>query len=73
MIDRTDGERVGDLERFLSSRGFDDVSVSVAGHQRDIAVIAAPPDSVERLARLAPEIREIGFRYVTIDLDARAR
>jgi PP-loop superfamily ATP-utilizing enzyme len=73
MTERTDGERVGDLERFLSSHGFEDVSVSVAGHQRDIAVIAVPPDSVETLARLAPEIREIGFRYVTIDLDGSAR
>lgn len=73
MSEHADAERVGALERFLSGRGFDGISVSVAGHQHDIAVIAAPPTAVEPLARLAPEIREIGFRYVTIDLESRPR
>ena len=42
--------------------------VSVAG-DGDIVVVRSDPSLRPRLARLAPEIRALGYRYVAIELD----
>jgi hypothetical protein len=44
--------------------------VSVAGAEAEILAVHADPAAREALARLAPEVRAFGFRYVTIDLGA---
>ncbi|MBX6362986.1 MAG: hypothetical protein IRZ00_03880 [Gemmatimonadetes bacterium] len=55
-------------ENLLGREGLPGVRVSVAGHQREIAVVEAEPAALVRLAELAPEIKALGFRFVTIDL-----
>lgn len=60
--------RVNGVAALLEAEGIDANGVHAAGHQREIAVMAAPPSSAPRLAALAPAIRVLGFRYVTIDL-----
>lgn len=44
--------------------------VSSAGADAEILAVHADPAAREALARLAPEVRAFGFRYVTIDLGA---
>lgn len=43
-------------------------AVRTAGHADEIAVIETEAALLSRLARLAPEIKALGFRYVTLDL-----
>lgn len=62
--------RVGRLATLVASEGVDAKGVRVAGHEREIAVIEALPSSTPRLASLAPAVRVLGFRYVTVDLAA---
>lgn len=53
----------------LRDAGFTDARVGVAGHDRSIAVIAnVRLDAVEEIAALAPRVKALGFRYVTLDL-----
>lgn len=59
----------------LSERGFDPVSLDVAGQAREIAVLNLPgPRSgasarqIARIGRMTAELKELGFRYVAIDI-----
>lgn len=52
----------------VEAENIDADGVRVAGHEREIVVIEARPSNAFRLASLAPEIRALGFRYVTVDL-----
>jgi PP-loop superfamily ATP-utilizing enzyme len=66
-------ERAGRAERLLATRGFEGARVSVEGHEREIAAVRVPADAWERLAgdegaRLAAEVKALGFRYVALDL-----
>jgi hypothetical protein len=60
-------ERITRLHALIENAGLAPAAVSVAGHARDIAVIAShvPPS---RVKPLATEIRALGFRYVTVEL-----
>src|SRR5690606_17593630 len=58
-----DDPRVREAERLLAERGVAGARVGVAGHQREIAAIVAPP------VGLAPAIRALGFRYVALELE----
>ncbi len=65
--------RIGRAERLLASRGVPGASVGVEGHEREIAAVRVPAGAWERLvgdegARLAAEVRALGFRYVALDL-----
>jgi PP-loop superfamily ATP-utilizing enzyme len=65
--------RIGRAERLLASRGIPGASVGVEGHEREIAAVRVPAGAWERLvgdegARLAAEVRALGFRYVALDL-----
>jgi PP-loop superfamily ATP-utilizing enzyme len=65
--------RVARAERLLASRGVPGASVGVEGHEREIAAVRVPAGAWERLvgdegARLAAEVRALGFRYVALDL-----
>jgi hypothetical protein len=42
--------------------------VAVAGADGEIAAVSVPPAAVHQLAELAPEIKALGFRYVTVEL-----
>jgi hypothetical protein len=55
--------------RVLLERAGLDAAVSTAGASAEIVAVRARPAQRARLALLAPEIREAGFRYVTIELD----
>ncbi|HEX7050293.1 MAG TPA: hypothetical protein VF188_08845 [Longimicrobiales bacterium] len=60
--------RAAAAERLLRDRGVIGARVSVAGHEREIAAIAAPPSEMARLAVLAPELKALGFRYIALEL-----
>jgi uncharacterized protein len=65
-------DRVGRAEAFVRSLGVRQLRVRDHG---DLARIEVPPEDVERIAsdevrpRVAAYLRELGFRYVTIDLE----
>lgn len=66
-------ERMAALRRLLDRAGFTDAVIGSAGHDRSIAVIGGVlPERLPELAQLAPDIRAVGFRYVTLELDERA-
>ena len=60
-------------ERFLRSLGLREVRVRY--HKGDMARVEVPPEALARLcaaevrARLVDELRRLGFRYVTLDLE----
>ncbi|MGH7501870.1 MAG: hypothetical protein ACREL7_08950 [Longimicrobiales bacterium] len=56
------------LEALLARNRIPHVRSSAQGPAAEIAVIEAPLSLAARLAELAPQIRALGFRYVTIDL-----
>ncbi len=64
-----DDPRVRAAERLLAERGVTGARVSVAGHERDIAAVVAPPETFARLVELAPAIRALGFRYIALELE----
>ena len=65
MIDRA--------EQYLRSLGLR--TVRVRYHRGDLARLEVPTDAIVRLAdepartRLADELRRLGFKYVTLDLE----
>lgn len=64
--------RVEQAEELLRSRGFDQVRVRL--HADQLARIEVPPDQLARLIELdqsvglTSQLRDLGFRYVTVDL-----
>lgn len=70
--------RAASASALLREEGLADVDVRVAGHQAEIAVLSAPPHLWARLTgsdatRLIDGMKDLGFRYVTLDLDPAAR
>ncbi|HEV2131770.1 MAG TPA: hypothetical protein VGR27_11735 [Longimicrobiaceae bacterium] len=57
----------------LHDLGLEGVRVDDAGHQGEIAALLASSDVFDRLVERTPEIvadlRELGFRYVALDLE----
>lgn len=64
-----DGSRSGRLSavRALLERAGMEGEVSVAGRDGEIAAVSGGAELREALARLAPEIRSLGFRYVALE------
>jgi hypothetical protein len=62
-------DRLDRVRALLARQGMD-VQVSVAGADAEILAVHTGPEAREALARLAPEVRAFGFRYVTVDLGA---
>lgn len=60
--------RVEQARRLLEREGLA-ASVTSAGWTGEIAAVRGDPSLREGLARLAPEIRALGFRYVALELD----
>ncbi len=51
----------------LHSQGLA-VNVDRAGHTGDMLVVEAPPGRIEDVRACSPELRKLGFRYVTIEI-----
>lgn len=67
-------DRVASAERALREAGFD-ARVSVEGHDESVAAISLPPEQWGVLLgdrRLTAEIKDLGFRYVALDLEPPA-
>lgn len=65
----SDDQRAQAALVLLRDAGFRDARVGVAGHDRSIAVIGnVQLDAAADIARLAPRVKALGFRYVTLDL-----
>lgn len=61
--------RIERVLEVLRGAGFPDAGVETAGPDAGIAVITnLPASSTARLGELAPLIRSLGFRYVTLDI-----
>lgn len=61
------------LERaaaLLAREGCHDVRVEALGHEQEVLAVTAPAAARTRLAELAPRLRELGFRYVALDIGA---
>ena len=54
----------------LARRGLSG-HVERAGHAGDMLVVDAPAERVDDVRACAPELRELGFRYVTIEIRPR--
>lgn len=59
--------RVAAIEAILAREGLPG-SAAVAGFAGDVAALSVAPESLARLAELAPEIKALGFRYVAVEL-----
>lgn len=66
--------RVAAAEEILRSEGISGGRVRVEGRDGEVAVVRTPEDAWERLlgdsaASVARRVREVGFRYVSLDLE----
>ena len=69
--------RVARLIALLEAEGFSGVHARVAGHEDEIVVLSAPTDAWARLVDpnagpLLARVKQLGFRYVTLDLESGA-
>lgn len=64
-------EQVARVRALLEEKGIIG-EVEVVGRDGDIVAVAAEQASLPELRNLAPEIRSLGFRYVTLDLTRHA-
>lgn len=55
--------------RALLERAGMEVEVGTAGAEAEILAVRTGLEERAAVARLAPEIRALGFRYVTIELE----
>jgi hypothetical protein len=55
-------------ERMLHELGIA-AAVTLAGHEDDVIAIQADFSKLNELRALAPELKELGFRYVALELD----
>jgi hypothetical protein len=55
-------------QRILGHNGLAS-NLSVAGFADDILAVQAPVTQMEALHALAPELKQLGFRYIALELD----
>lgn len=65
-----DAERIAAVAALVAKEGIICDGISVAGAQRDVAVLRTAAVDADRLAALSRGIKALGFRYVTIDLES---
>lgn len=79
MTPGRDGSKSADsmeaARRRLSERGFEPASLDVAGQAGEIAVLnlagagsGAAARQIAQIGRMTAELKELGFRYVAIDI-----
>jgi hypothetical protein len=56
----------------LVREGLSGLDVEVLGHEGDVLAVAAPASAQPALAVLAPRLKELGFRYIALDLERTA-
>lgn len=69
MNRRPEEDRLAAVRDLLAAAGLA-ADPAVAGREGEIVAIRGGPELREPLARLAPDIRSLGFRYVTLEPDA---
>jgi hypothetical protein len=57
--------------RLLEDKGIH-AEPSIAGHADDVLSVRAPLSELDHLRELAPSLKSLGFRYVTLELDTEA-
>jgi hypothetical protein len=62
--------RLEHAARLVAAEGIAFAGLRVAGHAQDIIVIESDPAAAARLRAVAPALKALGFRYVTVDLRA---
>lgn len=67
-------QRLGRARRLLRQAGLAEARVRCAGPEREIAVLSAPAAAWDELLgeqhrALVAAIKQLGFRYVALDLD----
>jgi hypothetical protein len=60
--------RLAAAAAILAGAGVPGARVRAAGHQAEVAAVAAPPALLQRVAAAAPRIKALGFRYVALEL-----
>lgn len=65
-------DRLGRAREILNRAGVG-APLRAAGFAGDIAAVTGPPSLREPLARLAPKLRSVGFRYVALELEHESR
>jgi hypothetical protein len=68
----SDGDRIAAVAELVAREGIVCDGISVAGAQRDVAVLRTAAVDADRIAALSRGIKALGFRYVTIDLESVA-
>jgi hypothetical protein len=61
--------RLSQARRILGERGFTALP-AVAGLADDVLALRAPIEDLEPLRELVPELKALGFKYVTLELDS---
>jgi hypothetical protein len=64
----TSEQRLEAARRLLADAGITHARVSVEGPEQEIAVLQLDAPGVDAVAPLVGQIKQLGFRYVTIDL-----
>jgi hypothetical protein len=59
--------RLSRVDRLLGQHGIVALSSS-AGHAHDILALRTPIEALDRLCQLAPELKTLGFAFVTLEL-----
>ena len=62
-------DRAREAVRLLAAAGID-ATVTVAGHEHEIAAVRARAEELPSIRAHAAAIRALGFRYVALELDA---
>lgn len=66
MTDASAEDRLATARALLRAAGIEG-GVDAVGLDGEIAAIRSGPEAREPLARLAPQIRSLGFRYVALE------
>jgi len=72
MSTSPDAERIAAVAALVAKENIVCDGISIAGAQRDVAVLRTAAVDADRLAALSKGIKALGFRYVTIDLESVA-
>jgi hypothetical protein len=63
--------RIVRASRVLEERGID-ADPSLEGHADDVLALRASISELDHLRELVPELKALGFRYVTLELDTES-
>lgn len=63
-------QRLAGARALLADAGISDARVSAEGAQQEIAVVQLDAPAVDAVTPLVARMKQLGFRYVTIDLQS---